>query len=76
MPTPADSVPCRDVASRYERVQYLGCGSGSLLLTVDGSLNGRLITDGVHPSPSGYEKLFVECWNPFIMGILNGTAAA
>lgn len=58
------------MAALYKRVTYVDCASGSLLLNADGSISPRLLTDGVHPSPSGYEAVLNQCYIPAIDQLL------
>lgn len=60
---------CSALAGASDRVTYIGCG-GPLLLTAAGNLNGTLMPDAMHPSPTGFDVLFSQCWMPAIRALL------
>lgn len=72
---------CRALAACSSRVHYVDCG-GDLLLNpppgnsshAAGNITPRYLTDGVHPSGAGFERLFSLCWAPAIDGLLAGDA--
>lgn len=65
---------CRVLADYMPQLYYVGCG-GQLLLDSEGNIDRQLMPDALHPSAAGHDRMFSECWDAAIEGILRaGTA--